>query len=115
MRLTKKKAVEITKELWEWCAKTGEDKEQWPRWKEYGDFDADCPLCEYTGRYTFGRCRYCPLQGMWTPTSGSDCANTGSPYLMWDTSHNKKDRKKYAQQIVDLCDRWLKENHGKAS
>jgi len=118
MRLTKKKAVQITKELWEWLAETGEDKEAWPKWEEYGEFDSNCALCERTKR--LGRdCGDCPLLGMWTPTPESICLDDFTPYALWEDTFydvqceaNTKARKQYARQIVDLCDRWLKEHHG---
>lgn len=115
MRLTKKKAVEITKELWGWCAKTGEQKAHWPGWKhyKYGSHAADCPLCEYV---TYKGCSCCPLYGMWDEPERSNCGSSNSPYRLWDNTFegymcgDVDAAKKYAQQIVDLCDRWLKEH-----
>jgi len=115
MRLTKRKAVEITKELWEWCAETGESKWQWPKWRKYGEFHASCPLCEYAERHT-GACSPCPLLGMWSDGSTmSRCMDFGSPFLMWkdtfdilEPSYNDMGlRKESAREIVDLCNRWL--------
>ena len=116
MRLAKKKAVEITKELWEWCAETGKDKEYWPGWKKYHAFQSDCPLCEYRARHSVVMsCHSCPLLGMWTGKQGSRCFEGDSPYDLWVITlednglEDIEARKQYAQQIVDLCDRWLKE------
>ena len=116
MRLTKKKAVEITKELWEWCAETGGYKLDWPNWKEYGEFGSYCPLCEYDARHK-DTCRECPLADLWTRKLGGHCMHDGSPYKLWLWTFapsvgepDIKARTEYAQQIVDLCDRWLKEN-----
>lgn len=60
MRLTKKKALDITIELWEWIEKTGNKyKENWPGWEKYGEMEYDCPLCEYAFHPA---CKKCPLQ-----------------------------------------------------
>ena len=115
MRLTKRKAVEITKELWEWLAETGESKWGWPKWEEYGDFHASCPLCEYTDRHTCLSCQSCPLLGMWLDRRSSLCMDAGSPFRRWigtfeieEPSYNDMGlRKESAREIVDLCNRWL--------
>lgn len=51
MRLTRKKAIEISIELWTWLAETGKEcKHSWPGWEKYVHMSNYCPLCEYVGR-----------------------------------------------------------------
>ena len=48
MKLTKKKALLIAIELWEWIVDNpGEEKDTWPGWAGYGTMLFACPLCEY--------------------------------------------------------------------
>lgn len=61
MRLTKKKAWQLTVELWDWLAETGKQKEEWPMWAALGEYAADCPLCEYTYRGGRHGCDFCIL------------------------------------------------------
>lgn len=110
MRLTKRKAVEITKELWEWVGNSRQPKYEWPRWNEYGRMWNDCPLCEYGGRHATSDespCLKCPLLGMWTEDCDSTCTYSSSPYRYYsgNISYDKA-----AICIVALCDQWLKEN-----
>lgn len=84
MKLTKKKAIEISIELWTWLAKTGRKyKSDWPRWKEYGRMQDDCALCE-----CFIDCDICPI----------DCYETY--FCEWDGAKNKNERKKYAKLFL---------------
>ena len=47
MKLTKKKALEIAIELWEWIVDNpGKYKREWPGWDEYGGMLFECPLCQ---------------------------------------------------------------------
>lgn len=59
MKLTKKKAIEISIELWGWLAETGKLKSEWEGWEKYGTMLADCPCCEYV--QTRGGCEDCPI------------------------------------------------------
>ena len=45
MRLTKKKAIELSIELWEWLAETGKHKGDWDGWDKYGSNPYNCFLC----------------------------------------------------------------------
>ena len=68
MRLTKKKALDISIELWEDMEKTGRGhKDAWVGWKKYGKMLNDCPLCAYVGRNKEwemrGECKSAPLNG----------------------------------------------------
>ena len=91
MDLTKKKALELTIELWEWLAETGGVKREWSGWKEYGDdIRGDCFLCEYTK----GDCSLCPL----TQFGGDSCCDTY--YSDWESDMTKTGRKKYAKLFL---------------
>ena len=35
MKLTREEAIDKSIELWEWCAETGEHKNDWPSWEKY--------------------------------------------------------------------------------
>jgi hypothetical protein len=105
MRLTKRKALEITVELWTWLAETGSDqKSDWPGWHEYGEMEADCALCEYDAQRA-NDCQHCPLLGKWR--YAKYCYWDGSPFEDWDIEDDATLRKLYAQEIVDLCKKEL--------
>ena len=72
-KLTKKEAIRITIELWEWCVNNpGKGKDKWPGWEEYGDMYLTCPFCEYGDQMRRkhnkpGLCTYCPYDEMFGP------------------------------------------------
>jgi len=100
--LTRKKAIELCIELWEWCAKTGKRKEEWPgweKWKEtYGDaLMSDCWFCQYDyqQRIRYRKsidddCKYCPLKG----TGTFKCLRLA--YGKWEDAITPRIRKKCA-------------------
>ena len=48
MKLTKKKALEIAIELWEWIVDNPEKgKNEWLGWAKHGYMAGDCPFCQY--------------------------------------------------------------------
>lgn len=100
MRLTKKKAIEISIELWEWLAETGEwRKWQWSGWQRYGAMDNDCPLCEYHIQHPIldlTKCN-CPLEKKYG-TNG--CYAT--PYQDWEIAKTPKTHKKYATKFLEV-------------
>lgn len=100
MRLTKKKAIEISVELWEYMAKSGSDnKRSWEGWETYGPMEACCPFCEYDCRnetYADDKiCVHCPLS-----LGESGCYQT--PYLQWCEAYDKASRKKYAAKFLEV-------------
>ena len=112
MRLSKKKSVEITKELWQWLAQNPKNsKGEWDGWAKYGTMRKprryNCPLCEYVAQRGVLTCDYCPLLGWWTGVSGSECILESSPYTKWVDAQSIEDKIKYANEIVALCDKWL--------
>ncbi|KKN57573.1 hypothetical protein LCGC14_0561190 [marine sediment metagenome] len=77
MRLTKKKALEIAIELWEWIVDNpGKEKREWPEWKKYGNMVFYCPFCQYGMSAYHENCN-CPLSKEY-----GDCDD--SAYGSWD-------------------------------
>lgn len=96
MRLTKKRAIEISIELWEWLAETGNFKGYWPGWKKYWRMYAHCPLCEYGHqRGTFG-CESCPYYKKF-----SYCVFGKTPYIDWLSAVSIRERKKHAKLFLE--------------
>ena len=99
MKLTKKKAIEISIELWEYLAKTGLDKGSWEGWKKYGEMEAHCPLCEYDVQNEVPEddkiCARCPLS-----LGYEGCYKT--PYLQWCSATTKATCKRYATEFLEV-------------
>lgn len=95
MRLTKKRAIQLTIELWEWLAETGLWKGDWDGWKKYGHARGGCFLCEY-GLRQRGRslCAFCPY-----------CQKFGycrmGVYEKWLSAHTIRTYKKYALKVLE--------------
>ncbi|MCK5016912.1 MAG: hypothetical protein KAS32_07550 [Candidatus Peribacteraceae bacterium] len=114
MRLTRKKAIELCIELWEWCAKTGKRKGGWPGWEKYDvaiEHHSYCWFCYYDNhtevggkRARGGECIFCPYRKKF----GYHCNNDGPQTLFnkWDDAKTPRTRKKYAKlflnQIKDI-------------
>lgn len=97
MRLTKKKAIEISIELWTWLAETGEESKYiWEGWDKYGEMDAGCAFCEYVARHRPRGCGCCPYWAKF-----HSCQDYGSPYDKWTTSETISTRKKYAKLFLE--------------
>jgi len=99
MKLTKKRAIELHRELWDWLYHhPSKEKEDWPRWRHNkGDIDSasvesGCFLCEYTDT----GCDGCPLD--WSPAG---TCYTGF-FLWWEQAKAWQTRRKYAKLIRDL-------------
>ena len=104
MKLTKRKALEITRELWTWLAETGGPwKGDWPGWAVYGKMEHDCPCCEYDWRAKGVLCSRCPLYPRGDPNYAYMCSLPGEPYKRWSEEVSIKGRQDQAQQMVDLC------------
>lgn len=106
MKLSRKKSVKFCIELWTWCAKTGEDKEDWPRWDEFKGICNNCWFCEYDYNqwlkhetHSLSECFYCPLKERF-----GHC--TKAAYGKWVEAKIRRTRKKYATlflaQIKDI-------------
>ena len=95
MKLTKKEAIEICKELWTFLAETGKEKFEWDGWKKYGEMENDCPFCEYCRWQDDWLCESCPYYKMF-----GTCDDDGKPYNTWDNIGTKQGRKKYAKEFL---------------
>lgn len=110
MRLTARKAVEISREAWMELAETGADtKEGLAVWEKYGAFQNDCPLCEYDRRHN-DDCQTCPLWEQWEGEGA--CEDDETPYDDWKNAKGPRGRKAAAWRMVALFDKWL-EKHKK--
>ncbi len=111
MRLTKKKAIQISIELWTELAETGggpDDKFAWSGWEKYGEMIKGCSLCEYALGMAGGienGCEQCPYLKMY----GGKCYGKPytQPYAKWEVEADvPKIRKKYAalflSQLMEL-------------
>lgn len=109
MKLTAKKAVELSIKLWTWLAETGEEKGDWPEWKENGgkylSIEDNCFLCRYntqrTKQSTQDTCSFCPYSRKY-----GHCNRRGGgedkPFRDWYYySNDAKDRKRYAKQFLE--------------
>lgn len=99
MKLTRKKAIELSKELWVWLAETGKMKHEWPRWEKYGWMTWHCPLCEYAwGGDACPRCPYWQTYGHCCP---DDSEEEETIFSQWDDAKTSKTRKKYARLFLE--------------
>lgn len=100
-------------EMWEWLVEhPDKDKGNYLYYLSCigkGDEYKDCWACvEARCRWnhnpcqmTLSFCQSCPIT--WTKEIRNiSCMNVGSPYIKWKEAATNKERKKYAQQIVDL-------------
>lgn len=108
MKLTKKKAIELSIKLWTWLAETGKEKEEWPVWDKY-DYAIlnDCFLCEYDDQKR-GGCNACPLTEKFSrqPSQKFGCYADDCAYSQWEKCESMfagqqktaitEDHKKYA-------------------
>ncbi len=113
MKLTKKRSITLSIELWEWCAETGKYKEEWPGWEKYGGGDGYCFLCEYSKEQrkkmkAGSVCGYCPY---YKKFNGCLWARPGlplPPFGEWNNARTPKDRKKYAKLFLAQLKELLK-------
>lgn len=105
--LTKRRALEICIELWDWLAQTANPhKCDWPGWQKYGQMHNGCPCCQYATEVTPvpGKiCVACPLLTLW-PTNGLGfcCCAYSSPYNRWQRNRGES---KYARGVRRKCAR----------
>ncbi len=107
MNLTKRKALEICKELWTWMRdekkESDLDKSDWPKWDVYGDMENDCPICEYKsdiGKNCTDGCLLIPFA--WK----SHCNLKRTPYNKFVRDNGTPED---AQKIIDACDKALED------
>ena len=99
MKLIKKKAVELSIELWEWLAETGEGKGYWVGWKRKGGSHEqvafDCFLCELFNDDS-ERCPGCPYYDKY-----GRCTDGKRPFSKWTDARTVRTRKKYAGLFLE--------------
>lgn len=107
MRLTARKAVELSIDLWASLAETGEDKDDWPEWEsnggQYPEARGLCFLCEYDFRKK-GDCEACPYNIKY-----KSCCEEETPFVKWADAKNETDRKKFAKQFLGQLKKILKD------
>jgi len=117
MKLTKRKSLELTIELWDWLAANPKRwKINWPGWKIRGgpnpEMRHDCPCCEYDlqhegSGYADDGCPHCPLQDYWPSGSCEPEDGSGSPWSDWIKATGGsvmiKEAEKAATEITDLA------------
>lgn len=104
-KLTKKRALFLCWQLWEWLGESEDNrKTEWPEWENKGGrvayCDSFCPCCEYNGN-TMGerKCSSCPLGDYWPKLKYrriAKCEEPASPYNQWLETHKPK----FARQIA---------------
>ncbi len=102
MRLSRKKAFELCIMVWTWCARTGKEKDDWPKWEKYKKYNKpsgsatlyECWFCEYgyqrRGESHSEKCKSCPYYKDY-----GFCFDTNigpSYYKLWEDSDPKADK-----------------------
>jgi len=100
MKLTKKRAIDLSIELWEYLKDTGKYKGDWPKWESLGEFLFDCPLCEYQDGHGWdwvdNTCTSCPYYQKYMR-----CSENEAPFIEWTKARTKGGRKKYASLFLE--------------
>ena len=111
--MTAQKAKELSLEVWRYLAKHSDidRKEKLPEelLEKIRECDQRCPLCDLYNAKHFpsGVCKSeCPL-------NRSNCYAPSSFFQQWKKARFKKDRKMYAQKIVETIEAWEPENKAK--
>ena len=129
IRLTRKKALELTVLLWGWMEKNPLKKKQdWPGWKAFNGrgYAPYCACCFYVD-YRDSVNKYgaddsmCPLYSFWAKFScGSEdnvCISESSPFTRWNAARKRNSARealKYARIIKEGATLVLKEVKGSA-
>lgn len=107
MKLTKKRAIELHRELWDWLYHhPSKVKDDWPRWEDNGgdisEALCDCFLCEYKQTTTIESCFTWPCILDW---QNRGCFSRKGYLGLWEIALSPKTRKKYAKLIRNLPER----------
>ena len=106
MRLTRKRAKELSIEKWEWFYKHPSKISFTDLPKELqiklAEFEANCPSCELYANFPLGICKSkCPFV-----RAKQQCTTLGSYYSMRQNAFSDKTRKKYAGLILQIINDW---------
>ena len=105
MELTKRQALEICRDLWDWLAENPtKHKWDWPRWSDYEHMKSYCPCCEYV-RQQDSICEQCSLINYWP----DGCLAINSPYRRWESARSDSRRSMFAKRIANYARKALKE------
>jgi hypothetical protein len=104
MLLTKREALEVTRNLWIWISNnnrhegvnTATFKRSYPGWEDK-KYKNNCPLCEYKAQNKIS-CTKCLIE--WPEYN---CFSKESPYKMWRDSISLETQREYALEIIALC------------
>jgi len=107
--LTKREAIELSLELWQWlAADINRDKMSWPRWSENGGTEEKvtcyCHACAYALTLLpdneGNECKYCFIA---EALGERDCFGSDSPFLEWFNNRNDPPaRRRGADTMVKL-------------
>ena len=112
MEWTKRRTLEVCRDLWQWLADNPDKgKWKWPEWEYNGGkipyCESDCPLCEYSNLHNLD-CSSCLLFGKRKELEQEgDCQDDESPYLRWGASKDPTVKRAMALEIVAACNRAL--------
>lgn len=96
-KITAKKALQITCELWTWLAKNPDkQKGDWLGWEKYGHMTCHCPLCQYRDDHQLG-CSDCLVD--WGKHYRT-CSVKGGLFYKWIYAIKSETRSKCAWGIV---------------
>ncbi len=115
MKQTKLEALKTCRELWQVEAEHGTgDKDKMFNLVglDIDDFVSGCPACEYDLTHSRdGASEFCSSTCIIT-WPGGGCIRNLSPFRLWEGA-STRDSKKYAAEIVQLCDNDIKRIKGK--
>ncbi len=108
-KLTLKRALELSIELWTWCAETGQDKTLWPGWNDYLAHNY-CFICqeatEASPEIYHANCKFiCPLGDRIDGCYGYSWGK-------WVKASTAKTRRKYAALFLGELKQKLAEIEG---
>lgn len=106
---------------WQWMVITGSHRKQ--DYVPAQDWPFACVCCFYAGASFYlvdgtvctddRDCNDCPLLGYaWEPSDDKNdtpCDNNGIFSMWWDYKFNREIARKYAQQMVDACNRAIED------
>lgn len=114
MRLSRKRAIELTIELWTWMAETGRRQNDWPGWKDNGgkyQVEESCFMCEYARQKTErtieedDSCVVCPYHELYGPcVSDAFSKYPLTPLEKWMNTSTVASHRRRAVEIVKLLE-----------
>ena len=108
-KLTRKRAIKLHRQLWNWLAKNPDKgKGDWPEWEYNGgkiqSCNNDCFACEVTAVISgLEDCYKCLFDWGKFPTCGTGCIK--GLYSSWLVAKTKKNKAKIALEIANLPER----------